>query len=192
MARKYEFRMDPENPGILGRLLLTQKQRLSLLRWSLFGLVCLVALLLQDVVLHRLYLFGAGMDLVPCLILMIAVLQDADTGSVFALAASSLYYFSGSAPGPYVIPLLTFICVFIVIFRQAYLQQGFGAVLLCAAVGLLLYELTVFGICLFLGWTIWARLGTLLLTGALTLVAVPVCYPLLRAIQKIGGEVWKE
>ncbi len=192
MARKNEFRMDPENSGILGRLLLTQKQRLSLLRWSLYGLVCLAGLLLQDVLLYRLPVFGAVADLVPCLILVVAVLQDAENGGIFALTASCLYYFSGSAPGPYVIPLLTGICVFIVIFRQAYLQQGFLAVLLCALVGMAVYEMSVFAIGLFLGRTRMARLGVVALSGGLSLLAVPLTYPVLRAIQKIGGEIWKE
>ncbi len=187
MARKYEFRMDPENSGILGRLLLTKKQRFSLLRWVLFGLVCLTGLLLQDVVLYRL-----PVDLVPCLIILVALLQDAQTGSVFSIVAACLYYFSGSAPGPYVIPLLTFLCVFLGVFRQAYLQQGILAVLLCAALGMLVYELSIFAIGLFLGRTIAARFMVLLTTALWSLAAVPVCYPLLRAIQKIGGEVWKE
>ncbi len=192
MAKKHEFRMDPENSGVLGRLLLTKKQRLSLLRWSLYALMCLLALLVQDVLLHRLHLWGAGTDLVPCLILMITVLQDAQTGSVFALTASCLYYFSGSAPGVYVIPLITALSVFLVIFRQGYLQQSFFAVLLCVLLGQLVYEGFVFAIALFLGRTLWSRAWVMALTAVLTMAAVPVCYPVLRAIGKIGGEVWKE
>ncbi len=192
MAKKHEFRMDPQSSGVLGRLLLTQKQRLSLLRWTLYALVCLLALLAQDVLLHRLNLWGAGTDLVPCLILMITVLQDAQSGSVFALTASCLYFFSGSAPGVYVIPLLTVLAVFLVIFRQGYLQQGFFAVLLCTGLGMLVYEMVVFGITLFLARTLWSRFWVLGLTALLTVAAVPVFYPVLRAIGKIGGEAWKE
>ncbi len=192
MARKYEFRMDPEHSGGLGRLLLTKKQRFSLLRWSLYGLVCLSGLLAQDVLMHRISILGATTDLVPCLIFMIAVLQDADTGSVFALAASCLYYFSGSAPDVYVIPVITGISIFMVIFRQGYLRQGFFAVLLCAATGMLIYEMCLFGIGLFLGQTLLSRLNVLLLSAGLTLAAVPVGYPILRSIGKIGGEIWKE
>ncbi len=192
MARKYEFRMDPEHSGGLGRLLLTKKQRYTLLRWSLYGLVCLSGLLAQDVLMHRMSIFGATTDLVPCLIIMIAVLQDADTGSVFSLVASCLYYFSGSAPDVYVIPIITGISIFMVIFRQGYLRQGFFAVLLCAAMGMLTYEMGLFGIGLFLGRTLLSRLNVLLLTAGLTLAAVPIAYPILRSIGKIGGEIWKE
>ncbi len=192
MAKKNEFRMDPESNSGLGRLLLTQKQRQSLLRWSLFTLVCVIGSLVQDVVLCNRTIRGATTDMVPCLILMVAVLQDAESGSIFALAAACVYYFSGSAPGPYVIPLVTGVSIFAVIFRQAYLRQGFFAVLLCAALGMLCYEMSVFGIGLFLGHTPVDRWPVFMLTAFLTLAAVPVAYPLLRATGKIGGEIWKE
>ncbi len=192
MAKKNEFRMDSERSAGLGRLLPTKKQRESLLRWTLYGLVCLVGSLLQDVVLCQMHIKGATTDIVPCLILMIAVLQDADSGSVFALIASCLYYFSGSAPGPYSIPLITGVSIFAVIFRQAYLRQGFFAVLLCAALGMGIYEMSIYGIGLFLGHTTVARAQVLAMTAVLTLAVVPVAYPVLRATQKIGGEPWKE
>ncbi len=192
MAKKNEFRMDPESISGLGRLLLTQKQRQSLLRWSLFALACILGSLLQDVVLCRVSLHGATTDIVPCMILMVAVLLDAENGSVFALVAACLYYFSGSAPGPYVIPLVTGVSIFAVIFRQAYLRQGFFAVLLCALLGMLAYEMSIFGIGLFLGHTTADRAIVFALTAVWTLAAVPVAYPVLRAIGKIGGEIWKE
>ncbi len=192
MAKKNEFRMDPERASGLGRYLLTKKQRQSLLRWSLYSLVLLCSALLQDVLLCRLSYREATTDLVPCMIFMIAVLQDADTGSVFALIASCLYYFSGTAPGPYSIALITAISVMLVILRQAYLRQGFFAVLICAALGMALYEMSVFGFGLFLGYTLPERLSVAALRGALTLIAVPFSYPVLRATLKIGGETWKE
>ncbi len=184
--------MDPDRSGGLGRFLLTPKQRLQVLRWSLYALVCLVGLLVQDVVLYRVDLRGAGTDIVPCLIIMIAVLQDADSGSVFALVASCLYYFSGSAPGPYSIPMISCLAIFLVIFRQSYLRQGFFAALLCAGIGMLVYEMGVFCIGLFLSQTMVSRAGVMAVTALLSLLAVPVAYPILRGIGKIGGEIWKE
>ncbi len=192
MARKKDFRTDPRQSVGLGRFLLTPKQRLSLLRWFLFGVMTLVALLTQDVLLSRISFRGTVMDIVPCVIIMVAVLQDAEDGSIFALAAACLYYFSGSSPGPYTIPIITAISIAMVIFRQAYLRQGFFAVLLCAALGMAVYELSIFGINLFLGYTLAQRALSVLLRTAMTLAVVPVAYPVLRAIGKMGGEVWKE
>lgn len=192
MARKHEFKPDRRRSDVLGKLLLTKKQRQSLLRWLLYGVVCLAGLLVQDVALYRMSWFGCCADIVPCLIMMVAIMQGAESGCVFALVASCLYFFSGSAVGAYVIPLITAVAIFVAIFRQGNLSRGFGAILLCAAGGMLMYEFSIFGIGVFLELTIMQRWPAMALTALLSLVAVPVAYPVLLAIGKIGGETWKE
>ncbi len=192
MARDYEFRPDPEGSGNFEKLLLSQRQRFGLLRWTLFGLLCLLALLVQDVMVYRLDIFGAGTDLVPCAIMMVAALQGAESGSIFSLTASVLYYFSGSAQGPYVVPLVTVLAILAAIFRQACLRKGFFSILLSTALGMVCYELVLHGIGLFLKHTVSHWTLAALLTALISLAAVPVCYPIARAIGKIGGETWKE
>lgn len=187
MAKKRDFRPDRAGTGQFNKLWPTPTQQLRALRWLLYGLVCLVGLLMQDVLLYRVHT-----DIVPCIILMVAVLQGAESGSVFALVLSVLYFFSGSSAGFHVIPLLTAVAVFAVIFRQAFLRQGFFTLLLCAAMGMVLYELGLFGVSLFLKLTVASRAGAALLTAILSLAAVPVLYPVLLAIGKLGGETWKE
>lgn len=192
MAKNREFRPDREGSGQLNKLWPTPKQQLRALRWLLYGAVCLVALLAQDVLLYRINVWDGCTDLVPCVIMMVAVLQGGESGSVFALILSVLYFFSGSSPGFYVIPLLTGISVFAAIFRQAFLRQGLVALLLCCAMGMALFELGVFGVSLFLKLTVAFRVTVALMTALLSLAAVPVFYPVLRAIGKLGGETWKE
>lgn len=192
MARRNDFRPDPQGTGDFGKLLLTKKQRRDLLRWSLYAAVCLAGLLLQDVILCRLTLFGSALDIVPCLILMVCILQGAEDGSVFILAASCFYYFSGSAPGVYVIPILVTIGVLLVIFRQAYMSQGFFTILFSSAFGMMVYEMCVFAIGVFLGLTSWQRWEAFAITALISLVAVPVAYPIFISIGKIGGDTWKE
>lgn len=192
MSKEYEFRPDPASSGNLDKIFLTQRQRFSLLRWTLYGVLTLLCLIVQDVVLYRVNYYGGGTDLLPCLIFVITALEGGESGSIFALVASVLYYFSGSAPGPYMIPVITGIAVFTAIFRQACLRRGFFSILLCAAGSMLAYEMILYVVGLFLGQIPQERLAAMALTAAYTLVAVPVCYPLLRAIGKIGGEVWKE
>ena len=192
MAKKYDFKPDRHRSDTLGKLLLTPKQRQSLLRWTLYSVICLVGLLVQDVALYRLPVLGVCAEITPCLIIMVVVMQGAESGSFFALAAACAYYWSGSAPGAYAIPLITAAAVLIAIFRQSNLRQGFGAILLCSAVGMAAYELSVFGIGLFLELTTADRLSAMALTALLSLAVVPVAYPILLAIGKIGGETWKE
>lgn len=193
MARKkHEFRPDAVRQDILGKLLLTPRQRQSALRWLLFSLVCLAALILQDTVMSRFSILGTTTDLVPCCIIAICILQGAESGSVFALTASLIYHFSGSSPGVFAIPLITGLAVLGTIFRQGYLRKGFSTLVICTGVCLMVYELCIFFVGLFLKSTIWPRFFAFPGSALVTLALVPVLYPILLSIGKIGGETWKE
>jgi len=192
MARKNEFQPDRPVSGLLSKLYLTRRQRQVILKWSLYGLLLVALSVLQDVLLCRLRLFGATTELVPCGILMICLAENMEAGSVFALTASCLYLFSGSAAGYHTIPLLTVFCVFLAYFRQSYLRKSFAATMLCTAAGVLVYEMVVFIVAVFFGQTRISRVIVPLTTGLLTLISAPVLYPLIRGISTIGGEAWKE
>jgi hypothetical protein len=192
MLFKKEFKADKPKSGFLSKLYLTPLQRKGLLKWVLYSLLLILLSVLQDVVLSRLRLFGATTDLVPCGIILICILEGAESGSVFALIASALYLFSGTAPGPYSLVFLTALAIGTSIFRQAYLQKGLGAALLCSGLALVLYELLQFAMGLFLGLTTFSRIIGFLITALLTTgVALPL-YPIVLAIESIGGETWKE
>lgn len=191
-GKKRDFRPDKNHSGALSKLYVTKKQRRTLLKWVLMAAVLIAVSVVQDVILSRVRIFGAVTDLVPAAILTVCVMLDPEVGSVFVLVGSSLYWFSGSAPGPYVIVVMTVLGVVIGILRQSFLRYGFFTVLLCAAAAVMLYELTVFGIGLFLGCTTLSRLGSFCLSGALSLAVMPLLYPVFAAIRKIGGETWTE
>lgn len=193
MARKkYEFKPDKISLGFFHKLYLTKKQRISILKWVLYALVLLVMSLLQDVILCKLDIFGATTDLVPCAIFLTCMLLGTQTGCVYALIAASLFQFSGSGPGYHAIAIITILCIVGAMFRQSFLRKGFGSCLLCAGVCHMLYELIIFVVGIILGQAVLARVFVALLTGALSLVAIPVLYPILRSIEKIGGETWKD
>ena len=191
MAKKNEFRPDKPQTSILSHLVLTPTQQRTLLKWSLYGALLLLISVVQDVILSQVRLFGATTELIPCAIFLIAVLEGAEQGSVFALVASLLYLFSGTAPGVYSMVAITFYSVGISIFRQAYLQERFASAMLCTAVAMLAYTMTNFAFGLFLGLTISARYYGFLITAGLSVLAVPIVYPILRVIGKIGGQIWK-
>lgn len=192
MLFKKEFKSDKPYSGFWGKLYLTKLQRKGLLKWSLYALLLLVLSLLQDVVLCRFRLFGATTELVPVCTFLICILEGAETGSVFALVASLLYLFSGTAAGPYSMVFITAIAIAVTVFRQAYLQKGLGAAVLCAACAMLGYELLQFFMGLFLGLTIPQRFIGFLVTALLSSLTVPLLYPITLSIEAIGGETWKE
>ena len=106
--------------------------------------------------------------------------------------ASALFAFSGGAPGYYSIVFLTFLAVLLSMFRQAYLQRGFGAALMCVAICLVVYELANFAMALFFGLAAPSYVTVPLISAGLSLVSVPALYPVCLLIESIGGETWRE
>lgn len=192
MAKKQEFRPDKPNSTLLSHLVLTKKQQKTLLKWVFYGGILVLLSVIQDVLLSQVRIFGATTELVPCAIFLICIMEGANTGSVFALVASLLYLFSGTAPGPYSMVAITFLGVGGCILRQAFLQESFSSAILCAAAAMLTYELINFAFGLFLGLTVWSRLHGFFITAILSMPIVPLLYPLVKAIGAFGGNIWKE
>ena len=192
MAKNYEFKPDKPLVAWTSKLYLTKLQRASLLKWTLYALLLLVLSVLQDVVLCRFRLFGATTELVPCGIFMICLLEGSHTGSLFALISSCLYLFSGTPAGPYSMVLITFLAIFICLFRENFLQEGFAAMLLCVVFCLAAYEGFNFLAGLLLGLTRLDRWIGFAITAGLTALTIPVLYPIVLSIGSIGGEAWKE
>lgn len=192
MAKKYEFQPDKPYSNWLNKLQLTRQQQKQVLKWCLYSALLIILSVVQDVVLCRIRFWGGTTDLVPCGIFIICVLEGSQSGSVFALAASFLYMLSGSSPGPHVLVLITVLAVVVAALRQTYLHPGFPSTFLCAALAMAVYELAVFAFCLLLGLTSADRLVSFMVPALLSLAAVPVVYPVAKAISAIGGNLWKE
>jgi hypothetical protein len=191
MAKKHEFRPDKPKFSLLNYLILAPSQRRNLLKWGLYTVMLVALSVLQDVVLSKVRLFGATTELIPCAIFLICILEGVQHSCIFALVAGLLYLFSGTAPGVYSMVAITFCAVGVCILRQTYLQERFSSAMLCVSLAMILYVLVNFIFGLFLGLTIWSRFPGFLITVVLSLLAVPVLYPLFKAIGKIGGQVWK-
>ncbi len=192
MAKRNNFKPDKPRSGLLDKLVLTQKQRRSVLRWGLYSLMLLVLSVLQDVLLCRVRIFGATTELVPCGIFLVCLTEGLEKGSIFSLIAACIYLFSGTAAGNYSIVFITALSIGVTLFRQSYLQKSFSSTMLCTAVAMLVYELAIFLIGVFFSMTTFGRVFSHLLTGIMTLAAAPILYPIVTAISTLGGEAWKE
>ena len=187
-----EFRPDSLEPGLMKKLYMTRLQRLHLLRWGLYVLICILLLIIQDVLMSRVVIFGATTDLCVAALLLITVMEGANVGSIFILISSVLYYFSGSAPGPFCVALLTVFGMFSTLFRQAFWHRNKASILLCSGMAVMLYELGVYVVGLVTGLTNWYSIEFFLVTGALSWLVMLLLYPLLDRVGQIGGYVWKE
>ena len=192
MAKRPDFRPDKPSTSLLSHLILTKNQQKSLLKWVFYGAMLVLISVVQDVLLSGVRLFGATSELIPCAIFLICILEGTHSGSVFALVASLLYLFSGTAPGTYSMVAITFFGVGICMFRQAFLQESFSSALLCTAAAMLAYVFVNFIFGLFLNLTMLSRFTAFLITAGLSLLAVPILYPIFKAISTIGGQPWNE
>ncbi len=192
MKKERSFRPDKVGTTVLHKLYISPSQRKTILKWSLYSLVLVFISVIQDVMLSNVRLLGATTELVPCGIFLICILEGAEGGSVFTLLAAWIYLYTGTPAGPYCIVFITMLGIGMSIFRQTYLQRGFGTALLCVGVCMIFYELAVFGIGLFLGQTYGYRILAFLVTALGSVLAVPVLYPVFLRIQAIGGEIWRE
>lgn len=192
MAKKYDFQPDKPYATWLSRLQLTRLQQKQVLKWGLYAFILVVLSLVQDVILCRFRLYGGTTELVPCGIFLIGILEGTQSGSVFALIASFFYLLSGSAPGPHVLVLITVPAILTAALRQTYLHPRFPAMLLCVALAMFVYEMSIFGFCLLLGQVTTARFESFLVPAVTSLAAVPFVYPFAKLIGRIGGDTWKE
>ena len=188
---KYEFKPDKPHSGIWNKLYLTPNQRLSILRWFLYGLVLLILSVVQDVILCKVSIFGATSDLVPCAIILICVELGADRSCLFALIAAMLYKFSGTAPGYYVIGLIPVLGVMAAAVRQSVFRKTISSTMLCACIAVILYEMGIFAFGLVFQSTALFRVTRFLITAGLSLLTFPILYPITIAIEKIGEKTWK-
>lgn len=187
-----EFRPDVPSSSWLKTLHLTQLQRNRLLKWGLYILTIVVALVIQDVIMSRISIFGATTDLAVCTILLITVIEGTEVGSLFVLLASTVYYFTGTAPGAYCVGLMTFLGIAAVLFRQMYWNRSRSSIVLCAGLAQLGYEMGLYAVGLFLELTRWDRAGVFALCGVLDILVMIPLYPLIYKIGMIGGNTWKE
>ena len=190
--RDMEFKPDAQVSTFGKALRLTQLQRLRLAKWSLYVLTVILSLVVQDVIMSQISIFGATTDLAVCAILLITVLEGTEVGSIFVLAASLFYFFSGSAPIPMCISLLTCIGVLATVFRQMYWHRSKGSILMCTMIALSIYEMSLFVTGLVQELTVFSRIGSFVLTSIYSCLALIPLYSLIYKIGLIGGNTWKE
>ena len=187
-----EFKPDAPLVSPLKGMRFTHLQWLQILRWLSYIGICVLCLVIQDSIMSRVSIFGATTDLAVAAMLLITVLEGSEVGSVFILIASTVFYFSGSAPGPYSVGLLTILGLGASLFRQMVWHRSRGSIVLCAGLAAIIYEIGLYFTGLFMELTSWYRLPRFLITGLLTAAAMFPLYYVIYRIGQIGGHTWKE
>lgn len=172
---------------MLDKLYITPKQWLRILRWTLYTLLFLLAMMLQTVVFGKHLLFGAKPDFVPVVITCVCLREGAERGGTFALLTSLLWCLSGADQGSLCIAVLTVVPIAGCLLLQTLVRNRFLPCLALTAVTLLVEQSVMF----FLKYFFDNAAGVLFFERTLpcilvSLLAQPLTYWLVKRIGTIG------
>ncbi len=167
---------------------LTKLQWQGILRWSLYGLLTLLVLLLQTVVLSQLPVWGAKLTPLPALIVCVCVREGPEKGGLYALLASLLWCLSGADYGNLSLAVIPVGAMLSAVLCRAVLTLRFLPTALCCLAVTLANAAVIFVFKLILPPTIaLENLWRVLLPGAaLSMAFVPLHYLLVKLIGRIG------
>lgn len=173
---------------MLDKLYITPKQWLRILRWSLYSLLFLLALLVESSVFGKHTLLGVRPQLVAVVIVCVCFREGAERGGLFALLTSLFWCLSGIPYGSIAIAVYTLVPVAGTLLTRSVLVNRFVPCLLITLAALFLQQVVVFAIGYF-----FHNVGglyfflELLPCVFLSLLFQPVVYWLVKRIARIGG-----
>lgn len=172
---------------MLDKLYITPKQWLHILRWTLYTLLFLLAMMLQTVVFGNKGIFGAQPHFVPVVITAVCLREGPERGGTFALLSSLLWCLSGADHGSVSVVVLTVLPVLGCLLSRAVLMNRYLPCLLLTFVTLLTEQSIIFLMLAFFSGLPGELYVTSLLPCVLvSMAAQPLVYVTVRGIEKIG------
>lgn len=169
---------------------LTKNQWKSILKWSVYCGVYLLVLLLQDVVLAKLPIFGAKLSPLPLYLVVVCIREGPERGGLFALLGSLFWYLSGVDYGNLSVAVLPIGAILSAVLCRAVLTVRLLPTCICCFAVSLLNESLIFAFKLILPPGIGSEyyLRVLLPGVVLSLALVPPLYFAVKAIGRIGAQ----
>lgn len=167
---------------------LTRAQWFGILKWTVYALALLLAIVLQSVILSRLRPFGCKLSTVPILLVCICLREGPEKGGLFVLLGSTFWALSGVDMGNLLMLSVTVCAVLAAVLCQTVLTNRISSAAICCFVTLLLSESLVYGYKLLLGSVAPMNYLRMLLPGVgLSMLLFPLYYLLVKSISRIGG-----
>lgn len=172
---------------MLDKLYITPRQWLHILRWSLYSLLFLFAMMTQTVVLGNRQIFGIIPDFIPIVITCVCVKEGPQRGGWFALITSLVWFLSGADYGSVSIALLTVLPVTAGLLCHSVLTNRFLPCLLVNFLVLFLQHSIIFLFKFLIdGMAASLFVQKLLPCVLISLIAQPIIYFLVKKIHLIG------
>lgn len=155
--------------------------------WALFALLYLLVILLQTTLFGRVRPLGVKLDLMPVVVVCIALQVGHEAGGFFGLLAGFVWYATGADDG--ILAMVTFTVFGILAgwLCDNVFSRRFLPALLLTLGALLCHETAVFLLKFYLGGASGTLFLWALLTTALSLPACPLIYLAAKAMRKAGG-----
>lgn len=173
---------------MLDKLYITPRQWLRILRWGLYSLLFLLAMLTESSVFGRHTLLGVHPQLAAVVAVCVCFREEAERGGLFALLATLIWCLSGASYGSLNIAVFTIVPVAGTLVCRNILMKRFIPCLLTALAALLLQQLVIFALGYFLnGVGLRYLFVELLPCVGVSLLFQPLLYWLVSCISRIGG-----
>lgn len=158
------------------------------LKWVLYALGFLLALLLESSALGHTRFFGAPLSLTPPYVCCVACREGHEAGGVFALGAALFWALSGVTGGPVVVALLPGACMAASFLCGAYFTRTLLPAMAGCLFSLVLCQGGIYAVRLFMGNPMPPDAARLLLaqTGC-SMVPAPFFWWLTKFPGKAGG-----
>ena len=163
-----------------------QKSR-TYLMWGLYALLFLLFMMVQTTLFGRVRFFGTKLNLLPAVVVCVAMWSGHEAGGLFGLLAAWVWYASGGEDGIMAMISFTVMGILAGYLCSAVFPRRFVPAMglcLCALLG---HELTRFGLKFYLNGADFSLLRWSLTTVVITLPVCPVIYLLAKAVGKAGG-----
>ncbi|MBE6928393.1 MAG: hypothetical protein E7467_07920 [Ruminococcaceae bacterium] len=172
---------------MLDKLYITPRQWLHILRWTLYALIFLLAMMLQTVVLADRPIFGIVPDFIPIVITCVCMREGPQSGGWFALWTSLFWFLSGADSGSITIAVLTVLPIMCSILCRSLLTNRFLTVFLMTAATHFTLHCIIF-VFKYLTSAMHPSLfiQKLLPCVALSMLTQPLFYWLVKKIHQIG------
>ena len=168
---------------------LTKRQWFGILKWTVYSLLFLLAIVGQSVILSRLSIFGAKINAIPILLVCICMREGPEKGGLFVLLAATFWALSGVDMGSLMMLTVTVCAVFSAVLYRTELVDRIISAAVCCLVTVLLSDSLVFAYKLLLGSVALDNYLKVLLPGVgLSMLSFPLSYLLVKWISRIGGD----
>lgn len=173
---------------MLKHFYLTKRQWFGILKWTVYVLLFLLAVVCQSVILSRLPIFGIRLNAIPILLVCVCLREGTEQGGLFVLLASLFWALSGVDMGNLSILILTVCAVVSAFLCQTVLSDRIVSAAVCCFATALIHDTVIFVFKLILSEVAAASWLRVLLPGVvLSMLTFPLSYFLVKVISKIGG-----